>query len=584
MGPRACPCVFLVAMLVCPVFVLADEVEPPTDSGTLLREYERLEQLERPALPDIQERPERPPLQSGTGQTVLLNDIVFTGATELVGADVLRALVTDAIGMELDFQGLGQVADRVTDYLKAEGWFLARAYLPQQDVSDGVLEIVILAGDLSLSAPVDVIPGGSGFDRVVPERIQAMVLAALPPGRPVREENVNRAVLLTSDLAGVQTRSRLRPGPETGTTTLEMVVDEDPMLSARVRADNYGSDSTGSARATATAQLNNVSGIGDRITLGSTRNEGSDLYRASWQFPVGLDGLSFNIGVTNLQYEVITADGRLYELEGRTRTNTQTLRYPLVRSTTRDLSLSATGRQQHMIDRVQREETANKRNNSLTFRLDSSRLDTFAGGGRSTWALEWVAGQIDLKANAGAYSQDQQTYQTHGSYQKVTLSATRTQRVTGRTTAFARFSGQYTEENLDSSEQLSLGGLAGVRGYPSGEAGGDSAAILQLELRHSWPITLPGNTSLSSQIFLDSGFVQLRDEPGDLRFDTATERNTYTLHGTGLGLTISTPGLVQINALWAHALGDNPGRTSDGKESDGSTDGQQFYLQASARF
>jgi hemolysin activation/secretion protein len=558
--------------------------ESSATAGTLLREYERLEELEKPAMPDLQKRPERPPLQAGEGATVSIREIVFSGATELVSRRELNQLVSEAIGMELDFAGLEQLTARVTDYLKAQGWFLARAYLPQQEISNGVLEVVILAGELSDQEPVDVVPGGGDFDRVMPSYIERMVLAALPSGEPVREDNVSRAVLLTSDLPGMRTQSRLRPGPEVGTSTLELIVNEEPLLSAQTRIDNYGSDSTGSERATATAQLNNPSGAGDRITLGSTQNEGSELYRASWQLPIGSSGLTLDFGVTNLHYEVITAEGKELGIEGRTRTNTQSLSYPVIRSATRNLTLSVTGRQQHMIDRAESEETSNKRKNSVTVGINHASLDTFAGGGQSTWSAELVAGQLDLKANAAAFSQDQQTYQTHGAYQKVVLSGTRTQKLTERTTLFGRASAQYANENLDSSEQLSLGGLAGVRGYPGGEAGGDSAAILQMELRHDWPLALPANTRLSSQAFIDSGWVRLREAPGELLFDTATERNQYTLHSVGVGFTLASPGSFRVNALWAHALGDNPGRSTDGTESDGSSHGQQLYLQASARF
>lgn len=564
--------------------VSADEVESPVDAGELLREYERLESLEEPPLPEIQQRPDRPPLRSGEGQTVEIREITFSGATELVDIREVRSLVAEAIGMELDFTGLEQLAFRVTDYLKAQGWFLARAYLPQQDLTDGVLEIVILAGDLSDEQPVDVLPGQAEFDRVVPEQIRRMVLGALSAGEAVREENVNRAVLLTSDLPGVSTQSRLRPGPETGTTTIEMIVDEGPLVSGQVRADNYGSDSTGTERVSATARVNNLSGVGDRISLASTRNEGSDLYRATWSLPVGVQGLRLDLGVTNLQYEVITDAGQRFDIGGRTRTNIQTLSYPVVRSRTHNLNLSLSGRQQRMQDRADGEETANKRKNSVTLELDSSRLDNFAGGGRTTWRAGLVAGQLDLKNNAEAFSQDQQTYQTHGAFQKVTLSGSRLQQITDQTTAYARFSGQYTDQNLDSSEQLSLGGLAGVRGYPGGEAGGDNAAILQLEVRHSWPFRLPGGISVNTRVFLDSGWVQLREDPGDLLLDTATERNTYTLHGTGMALTLAKPGVMRLNAVWGRSIGDNPGRSVDGTNADGTTDRNQFYLQASARF
>ena len=564
--------------------------EPPadfdasTDAGTLLRDYERLEQYEDGTLPELQQRPERPPLQRGEGQTVEVRDIVFSGATELVGIPALQSLTADAIGMSLDFDGLQQLVNRVTDFLKAEGWFLARAYLPQQDVTAGVIEIVILAGELSAAEPVRIVPVHADFQRIVPEVAERVTLAALPAGQAVREENINRAVLLIDDLPGVSAQSRLTPGPETGTSTIVMMLEEGPLWSGDIRTDNYGSDSTGVERATLTTRLNNPSGAGDRITLSTTQNEGSELYRGNWLLPIGSHGLTFDIGVTNLQYDTITPQGKLYGIEGRTRTNTQALRYPIVRSRTRDLWLNINGRQQHMIDRANGAETSNKRKNSVAVSLEGTRLDTVAGGGRTSWSVGLTAGDLDLKGNAEAYMQDQQTYRTHGSFQKAVFRLSRLQQLADNLTLQARLDGQFTNQNLDSSEQLSLGGLAGVRGYPSGEAGGDNAGIVQLELRYRWPRPLPGRIAVQSRAFIDSGWVQLREDPYDLDFDTATERNTYTLHGAGLGITLSRDSTFQASAIWAHTLGDNPGRSIDGNNNDGSDDSHRFYLQASARF
>ena len=42
---------------------------------------------------------------------------------------------------------------------------------------------------------------------------------------------------------------------------------------------------------------------------------------------------------------------------------------------------------------------------------------------------------------------------------------------------------QFSNKNLDSSEQLSLGGITGVRAYPSGEASGDQGYKLTTELQ-----------------------------------------------------------------------------------------------------
>ena len=59
----------------------------------------------------------------------------------------------------------------------------------------------------------------------------------------------------------------------------------------------------------------------------------------------------------------------------------------------------------------------------------------------------------------------------------------RLQGVTDTLSLYAAFNGQVASKNLDNSEKMGLGGPAGVRAYPTGEAYGDQGYILNLEAR-----------------------------------------------------------------------------------------------------
>ncbi len=53
--------------------------------------------------------------------------------------EVLQSLVADVIGQSLGFVQLQQLAERISQHLKAKGWLLAKAYLPKQDVTEGII-------------------------------------------------------------------------------------------------------------------------------------------------------------------------------------------------------------------------------------------------------------------------------------------------------------------------------------------------------------------------------------------------------------------------------------------------------------
>ena len=77
---------------------------------------------------------------------MLVKSVRFTGAAGLASEAELQAVVADAIGKERDFAGLEALVRRVTGYLRGRGGFLAEAYLPRQDITDGHIEIVVRAG------------------------------------------------------------------------------------------------------------------------------------------------------------------------------------------------------------------------------------------------------------------------------------------------------------------------------------------------------------------------------------------------------------------------------------------------------
>jgi hypothetical protein len=58
--------------------------------------------------------------------------------------EVLEALARPDEGKELNLEQLKAVAARVTEYYRERGYILAYAYLPPQDVREGVIEIAIL--------------------------------------------------------------------------------------------------------------------------------------------------------------------------------------------------------------------------------------------------------------------------------------------------------------------------------------------------------------------------------------------------------------------------------------------------------
>ena len=165
--------------------------------------------------------------------------------------------------------------------------------------------------------------------------------------------------------------------------------------------------------------------------------------------------------------------------------------------------------------------------------VDHKRLDVFSeafngdhqglNGSISSYSMTFSGGSLALDANTSA--QDAQTYHTQGRYLKVLATANTLQQMRGRFSLYAALTTQFSDNNMDPEEKLSLGGPTGVRAYPQGEALVDQGALGTAELRYA----LLDQVRLS--IFYDAAVGNQYHSPLP-----NTSDNRRTLSGVGFGL------------------------------------------------
>jgi hemolysin activation/secretion protein len=565
--------VLLLTALLLPVKPVALAAQP--DAGTLLQEQRQL----LPTLPDRLPRdasPEtvQPPLVD-RGVKVHIRGFRFTGRYEGMASEAeLQALVRGSVGKELGFAELQQLAAAVTAYLREKrGLLLARAYLPQQDVTEGIIEIAILAGRIDSKVRIDVQP---------PARIETALLAgiaarAVPAGSPARMEGIERAVLLMNDLPGINARASLETGAAPGTTRLVVHAAEGPLVNGLISGDNYGDRHTGDLRATGLVSVNDPFGRGDQLSLSLTGAERLLQGRAAYAVPLGAGGWTWNAAYTGLAYE-LGKDLESLKAKGRADTFATGLSYPLLRS--RSASLwSGLGLEYLLLtDEANGVRTRDRKIPVGNATLTGSFFDAFGGGGLTSASLILTAGRVDLSSLAAHQADDDAGPRTSGDFARGTYSLARLQRLSGRVALFGSLRGQFASGNLDSSQKFILGGPTGVRAYPVGEAPGDEGHALTVETRYDLPY-LPAWTATQLVGFFDTGWVKLHHAPWPGAITNATGRNDYWLSGGGVGLNVGKAGLYSLRISYAHKVGPNDGRSAAGRDADNRSDDGRFWLQ-----
>ena len=363
----------------------------------------------------------------------------------------------------------------------------------------------------------------------------------------------------------------MAPGAGEGESDIVVKIQDKPLVSAIVQADNQGSRSTGDNRLTANGTLDNPFGIGDQIQLNTNASEGNQYAKLGYSLPVGNDGLRLGVGTSSMRYRLL---GDLASLKAKGDAQTYGINglYPILRSAITNVNLAVSYDRKYYYNEANQVATSDKQIDAVIASLSGDQLDGFGTGGMTLWSINLTGGQLDLSAVQTSEHADQIGPKSAGSYAKLAYSLARLQRATDKVTLWASFNGQVAEKNLDSSEKLSLGGPSGVRAYPVLEGTGDDGWQATLEARYNF---LP---QLQLFAFYDHGWIKQSHNPD---YTGSPLVNTGTLKGAGLGLGWTQPGNFSVKAVWAQRIGDNPfANPLNGKDQDGSLDKNRLWLTA----
>lgn len=458
---------------------------------------------------------------------------------------------------ELSLSDLRAMAATIANHYQKNGYFVAQAYLPAQDIKNGVVTLAVIEGEYG---KVIVRNKTNLSDGLV-----ASQLKGINSGDVISSAPLENRLLLLSDIAGVNITSTLAPGATVGTSDLIVDVNPAPRISGSIDADNAGGRYTGENRLGATINLNNLAGRGDVASLRLlTSGEGLNYAKAAYQmqFAKATAGVAYSW----LEYE-LGEEFKSLDASGDAKIASVYGSYPLIRSRNHNLYTDILYENRTLQDRIDAiSVVTDKKVNALTAALRGDYIDNLGGGGLNSYSLAATVGDLNIQTPA-AYDFDASTARSDGHYSKLALSANRLQRVTDSVSLYAGFNGQLASKNLDSSEKMELGGMNAVRAYPEGEAYGDEGYVLTVEARKDLPKfskRIPGQMQLVG--FVDTGRVDTN------KTAWSTGDNSRTLSGAGVGINWMDYNNFAMRLAYAHQLG-NEDSTSEPDKSD------QFWVQ-----
>jgi hemolysin activation/secretion protein len=473
------------------------------------------------AIPDVRIQPRKAAPDTGpAGPSVLVNSLHITGRTQFSEAQLITATGFTP-GHLLNLSDLRRMAVKITEYYNSRGFVVAQAYVPAQEIKDGVVTIAVIEGRYGR---VNLHNQSRLRDYVAQD-----ILDGMDSGDFVEADPLDRRLLLLSDLPGIDVKATLSPGADVGTSDLLVDLSPGASIDGEVDVDNYGNPYTGRYQGGGTVNFNEPLGWGDVATLRVlTSGSGMQYGRASYQGQLG-DG---TIGAAYAYFHYHLGDQFTpLDAYGWEQIASVFGSYPIIRSYNDNLRGMINVDHRTFQDTIGATSTVtDKQANVVTIGLLGDHTDSLWGGGWDVYSLSTSVGDLDIETPL-ARAEDAATLGTEGAYGKLNFSADRLQTITGPFDLYAWVRGQLAFKNLDISEKMELGGAYGVRAYPEGEAYGDEGYIATVEGRVWLPKPfewIPGQMQFIA--FYDTGAVRFDKDP------LAGVPNSATRSGAGIGL------------------------------------------------
>ncbi|MFT5400256.1 MAG: hemolysin activation/secretion protein, partial [Gammaproteobacteria bacterium] len=181
----------------------------------------------------------------------------------------------------------------ISGYYRLRGFFLARAYIPEQTVNDGVVTIVIVEGFLDQI----IYRGNSLYSNAQLDNLFKSLV-----GESIFLEDIEQAIFIANDYPGLDAKILFGPGLKPGSAAIQVNARE-VASQGFVSWDNYGTSFTGEERWRGNYRFNNLFGQADKLetNLILTLNPQNSLYYdVSYAQPVisndfiASGGLGFN--------------------------------------------------------------------------------------------------------------------------------------------------------------------------------------------------------------------------------------------------------------------------------------------------
>lgn len=506
--------------------------------------------MKREKPPPIEiEKKEAPP-SAGEGVSFVLTEIKITGAT-LFSPEDLRPIYQPYLQKQVTFKELQAIAETLKEKYLTEGYLTTVVYFPEQEVENGVFEIAVLEGKLGEMT----VTGNKWFSaNFVKKHIHAQ------SGQLLNIKKLQKDILRLNQFSDLEVKTVISPGKQQETSDIIFKVKDKFPFHLGMSEDNRGTRLTGKYRTGFYARCSNFLGAGDTLFANTLFNRLTFGQVLSYVLPLGTYGTKFTL---DLSYFTMKLGKELkgFDITGKTETLTPHLTFELALSEDFEGSLDLGLNMQSIKKRVDLTLTSDDQLRIPYFSFNFMKTDSLGGGGQTQFTPRFSFGTGGFLGASKSCHPSSSRDGTGGYYFKYEHGLKRTQRMPFGSYLLMDSQFQAASHALPPSEQLQLGGMTSVRGYPEGDYVADMGAVLNLDwifpayfFPENW--RLPRSQTPLRRLVEPVAFCDIGG--GGLYAVNKGSRGRKFLAGAGGGLRIHIASNLFLRLEWAKAFGNEP--------------------------
>ncbi|MFY1040134.1 ShlB/FhaC/HecB family hemolysin secretion/activation protein [Pantoea agglomerans] len=481
-----------------------------------------------------------------SGPCFEINQISLQQAS-LITPDTQKRLVAPYINQCLSLDRINQLVRAISEWYVQRGYITSRAFLTEQNLSHGTLNITVLEGKLEAIH----LQGASArqLNMAFPTRA----------GRILNLRDIEQGMEQINRLRTTPVQIEIIPSTQPGYSIVNLTSTPEFPLTLGLNMDDSGQRSTGIGQLSASLVGNDLLGVADRWFVSGGRSSAFSDWRDAQNFQAGVS-VPYGYGLLDYSYSWSNYHSRFnansfdWYSNGDNISNRLSGSWVLFRNGQIKTGLQV-GLNHYVSHNWLNETLLQSSSRKLTsLQIGFNHTQKIAGGVATlnpmlSRGMPWFDAESDKGKSDDFPKAEFRKWSVSSSYQRP---------VTQKMWWLSSFYAQWSPDRLYGSERLTIGGENSVRGYKEQYLSGDVGGYLRNELNYSL-FTLPAIGEVSTTLALDGGWLQSDKQD---RYAAGTlwgsslglgTRNAHVSTQLSLGIPVSYPNYLAPDRLSVYA-------------------------------